>query len=80
MEPEVFCGVESVRVHRLDSRRYEIHYDRTAVTPLAVMQRIIERTRVTDFTLKAADLEELICRLYESGKYGPVSRGEGPAQ
>jgi ABC-2 type transport system ATP-binding protein len=73
VDPGFLGELGAVRANRLDGGRYEIHYDRAAVTPMEIIERINDRTRVTDFTLKVPELEELICRLYESGAYGSGS-------
>ncbi len=75
LDPDLLGALGSVKMNRLDDGRYEIRYDRAAVKPLELIEKINESTRVTDFTLKVTELEELICRLYESGTYGAGRAG-----
>jgi ABC-2 type transport system ATP-binding protein len=65
-------------VGRLEPGRYEIRYDRSAVTPLELIERINARTRVTDFSLKETPIEDLICELYQSGPREADAAGSRP--
>ncbi len=69
---EKFCQQFSLKKHQLsvkqDKTRFKVRFDSTAMPVGEMLNRTLSLTRVKDISVKDADVEEIIRRLYQQGE------------